>query len=47
VSLIGLLPGSFPLPILRHLLNGITVRGSIMGTRLDLQEALDSAGRGK
>ena len=28
-------------------LNGITVRGSIVGTRLDLQESLDFAGAGK
>ena len=28
-------------------LNGITVRGSIVGMRLDLQEALDFAGQGK
>ena len=28
-------------------LNGITVRGSIVGTRLDLQESLDFAARGK
>ena len=28
-------------------LNGVTVRGSIVGTRLDLQEALDFAGDGK
>ena len=27
--------------------NGITVRGSIVGTRLDLQESLDFAGDGK
>lgn len=27
--------------------NGITVRGSIVGTRLDLQEALNFAGQGK
>ena len=47
VSLIGLPPGSFPLPIFDTVLNGITVRGSIVGTRLDLQEALDFAGAGK
>jgi propanol-preferring alcohol dehydrogenase len=28
-------------------LNGITVRGSIVGTRLDLQESLDFAAQGK
>ena len=47
VSLVGLPPGSFPLPIFDTVLNGITVRGSIVGTRLDLQEALDFAGLGK
>jgi len=47
VSLVGLPPGSFPLPIFDTVLNGITVRGSIVGTRLDLQEALDFAGFGK
>ena len=45
VSLIGLPPGDFPLPIFDMVLNGITVRGSIVGTRLDLQEALDFAAR--
>ena len=29
------------------MINGITVRGSIVGTRLDLQEALNFAGEGK
>ena len=47
VSLVGLPPGSFPLPIFATVLNGITVRGSIVGTRLDLQEALDFAAAGK
>ncbi|MGV0911331.1 alcohol dehydrogenase AdhP [Martelella sp. FOR1707] len=47
VSLNGLPPGDFPLPIFDTVLNGITVRGSIVGTRLDLQEALDFAGAGK
>jgi propanol-preferring alcohol dehydrogenase len=37
VSLVGLPPGSFALPIFDTVLNGITVRGSIVGTRLDLQ----------
>ena len=27
-------------------LNGITIRGSIVGTRLDLQESLEFAGEG-
>ena len=47
ISLNGLPPGSFPLPIFDMVLNGITVRGSIVGTRLDLQEALEVAGAGK
>jgi propanol-preferring alcohol dehydrogenase len=46
VVLNGLPPGSFPLEILDMVLRGITLRGSIVGTRLDLQEALDFAGAG-
>ena len=47
VSLNGLPPGSFPLPIFNMVLSGVTVRGSIVGTRLDLQESLDFAAMGK
>jgi propanol-preferring alcohol dehydrogenase len=47
VSLNGLPPGRFPLDIFGVVLNGITVRGSIVGTRLDLQESLDFAAQGK
>jgi propanol-preferring alcohol dehydrogenase len=47
MSLVGLPPGDFPLDIFGMVLNGITVRGSIVGTRLDLQESLDFAGAGK
>lgn len=47
VALNGLPPGDFPLPIFDTVLNGVTVRGSIVGTRLDLQEALNFAGDGK
>lgn len=47
VSLNGLPPGDFPLPIFSTVLNGITVRGSIVGTRRDLQESLDFAAEGK
>ncbi|MFT0545318.1 alcohol dehydrogenase AdhP [Allopusillimonas ginsengisoli] len=47
VALNGLPPGDFPLSIFDMVLNGITVRGSIVGTRLDLQESLDFAGDGK
>lgn len=37
----------FPLSIFNMVLNGVTVRGSIVGTRLDLQESLDFAADGK
>jgi len=47
VALNGLPPGDFSLSIFDTVLNGITVRGSIVGTRLDLQEALDFANDGK
>lgn len=47
VALNGLPPGEFSLSIFDMVLNGTTVRGSIVGTRLDLQEALDFAGQGK
>jgi propanol-preferring alcohol dehydrogenase len=41
VVLNGLPPGDFPISIFDTVLNGLTIRGSIVGTRLDLQEALD------
>lgn len=47
MSLVGLPPGSFDLPIFDMVLNAKTVRGSIVGTRKDLEEALDFAGEGK
>ncbi|WP_062232490.1 alcohol dehydrogenase AdhP [Aureimonas sp. N4] len=47
LALNGLPPGDFPLNIFGLVLNGITVRGSIVGTRLDLQESLDFAAEGK
>jgi alcohol dehydrogenase, propanol-preferring len=47
VSLTGLPPGDFPLPIFDVVLNGTTVRGSIVGTRLDLKESLEFAHAGK
>jgi alcohol dehydrogenase, propanol-preferring len=47
MSLVGLPPGDFPLPIFDMVLNAKTVRGSIVGTRKDLQEALAFAGEGK
>lgn len=46
ISLNGLPPGDFPLPIFDMVLEGITVRGSIVGTRLDLQESLEFAALG-
>lgn len=46
ISLNGLPPGDFPLPIFDMVLTGKTVRGSIVGTRLDLQESLQFAAEG-
>lgn len=46
VALNGLPPGDFPLSIFDMVLNGVTVRGSIVGTRLDLQESLEFAKAG-
>jgi Zn-dependent alcohol dehydrogenases len=46
IALNGLPPGDFPLPIFDMVLEGITVRGSIVGTRLDLKESLEFAGLG-
>ena len=46
IALNGLPPGDFPLSIFDMVLEGITVRGSIVGTRLDLAESLDFASRG-
>jgi len=43
----GLPPGKFDLSIFDMVLDGITVRGSIVGTRLDLKEALEIAAKGK
>ena len=47
MSLVGLPPGDFALPIFDVVLNAKTVRGSIVGTRKDLQEALAFAGERK
>ena len=47
MSLVGLPPGDFPLPIFDTVLNRKTVRGSIVGTRNDLAEALAFAADGK
>lgn len=43
ISLVGLPPGAFPTPIFDVVLKRITIRGSIVGTRRDLEEALDFA----
>ncbi|APX13813.1 alcohol dehydrogenase AdhP [Tateyamaria omphalii] len=43
MSLVGLPPGTFPLPIFDVVLKRLTIRGSIVGTRLDLTEALSLA----
>ena len=42
MSLVGLPPGKFALPIFDTVLKRITVRGSIVGTRQDLEEAWTS-----
>jgi propanol-preferring alcohol dehydrogenase len=47
IALNGLPPGSFDLPIFETVLNRYTVRGSIVGTRKDLQEAIGFAVEGK
>ena len=47
MSLVGLPPGDFPLDIFGMVLNGITVRGSIVGSRLDLAESLAFAEQAK
>jgi alcohol dehydrogenase, propanol-preferring len=47
VCLVGLPPGDFPTPIFDVVLKRITLRGSIVGTRKDLAEALEFAAEGK
>lgn len=47
VAMNGLPPGDFPVDIFNLILNGVTIRGSIVGTRLDLQEAIEFAQIGK
>jgi propanol-preferring alcohol dehydrogenase len=47
MSLVGLPPGRMALPIFDTVLKRITVRGSIVGTRQDLEEALAFAGESK
>ena len=43
----GLPPGEFPVSIFDVVLNRYTIRGSIVGSRLDLEEALTFAVEGK
>ncbi|MGO1120947.1 alcohol dehydrogenase AdhP [Rhodovibrionaceae bacterium A322] len=47
MSLVGLPPEDFPLSIFDTVLNRKTIRGSIVGTRLDLAESLAFAAEGK
>ncbi|GJJ39391.1 zinc-dependent alcohol dehydrogenase [Corynebacterium ulcerans] len=42
----GLPPGEFPAPIFEIVFKGLTIRGSLVGTRQDLEEALDFYARG-
>jgi propanol-preferring alcohol dehydrogenase len=43
----GLPPGSFPLPIFEVVLKRLTIRGSPVGTRHDLAQAIALAAEGK
>ena len=45
--LIGLPPGEFPVPLFDVVANCITIRGSFVGTRQDMAEALSFAAEGK
>lgn len=47
MALVGLPPGTFDLDIFDTVLSRKTIRGSIVGTRLDLQECLAFAAEGK
>lgn len=47
VALVGLPPGEFATPIFDVVLKRITIRGSIVGTRRDLDEAIAFAAAGK
>ncbi len=46
-ALVGLPPGTFETPIFDVVLKRLTIRGSIVGTRADLKEALDFAAAGQ
>jgi len=45
--LVGLPPGEFPVPLFDVVANCVTIRGSFVGNREDMAEALDFAARGK
>ena len=45
--LVGLPPGEFPVPLFDVVANCITIRGSFVGTRRDMAEALAFAAQGK
>jgi len=45
-ALVGLPPGDFETPIFDVVLKGLTIRGSIVGTRTDLRESLQFAAEG-
>ena len=47
VALVGLPPGEFAMPIIEVVLGRITIRGSIVGGRQDLAEAIEFAAEGK
>jgi propanol-preferring alcohol dehydrogenase len=47
MALVGLPPSKIALPVFDTVLKRITVRGSIVGTRQDLEESLQFAGEGK
>jgi propanol-preferring alcohol dehydrogenase len=47
ISLVGLPPGDFATPIFDVVLRRITLRGSIVGSREDLAEAIEFAAEGK
>lgn len=46
IVFVGLPPGDFPAPIFDIVIKGLTIRGSIVGTRQDMAEALDFYARG-
>ncbi|MCY1246403.1 alcohol dehydrogenase [compost metagenome] len=47
MALVGLPPGMISVPVFETVLKRITLRGSIVGTRQDLEESLQFAAEGK